>query len=255
MVRGVWVEHTKVGAWVVNSDGLLVDRCRFRNTLADGINLSVGMRHAVVRETTTRGTGDDGFAIWPATYLASTGVPGSNRIVRCTAQLPFLAQGFSIYGGADNVVEDCAALDIPYGAGAFASTTFPTEFGFQGRTIFRRMRIVRAGDHDGAIGTVANALDLPGLRVEDVEVVDSPRDGLKFTSYHGRALREAEFDRIRIVRAGACGILENDGAVGSARLSRVAIVEPGSAAWLDRAPAFELHRGEGNEGWGGEPDR
>ena len=60
-ISRVWVEHTKTGAWLVNSSGLVVNGCRFRNTTADGINLCVGMRGTIVTNCTTRGTGDDCF--------------------------------------------------------------------------------------------------------------------------------------------------------------------------------------------------
>ena len=93
VLRDLWVEHTKTGAWLVNSSGLLVDGCRFRDTVADGINLCLGMRGTTVRNCTARGTGDDCFAMWPAAYAPSTYRPGLNRFVGCTAQLPFLAQG------------------------------------------------------------------------------------------------------------------------------------------------------------------
>src|SRR5208283_590552 len=54
-ISRVWVEHTKTGAWLVNSMGLLVDGCRFRNTIADGINLCVGMQSTTVTNCTSRG--------------------------------------------------------------------------------------------------------------------------------------------------------------------------------------------------------
>ena len=188
-IRNIWIEHTKTGAWIVNSDGLVVEGCRFRDTIADGINLCIGMRNTVVRNCSARGTGDDCFAMWPATYAKSTYTHGSNRFLHCTAQLPFLAQAFSIYGGEGNSVEDCEAIDIPYGAGLFASTTFPTEFGFRGRTMYRRNHLTRSGDRDGAIGLYANLIDLAGLRFEDIDVADSPADGIKFTSIKRSARR------------------------------------------------------------------
>jgi parallel beta-helix repeat protein len=64
-ISRVWVEHTKTGAWLDNSSGLLVSDCRFRNTIADGINLNTGMRGTTVTNCTARGTGDDCFAMWP----------------------------------------------------------------------------------------------------------------------------------------------------------------------------------------------
>ena len=243
-IRNVWVEHTKVGAWIVNSDGLIVEGCRFRNAIADGINVCIGMRNTIVRDCTARGTGDDCFAMWPATYAAATGPAGNNRFVNCTGQLPFLAQAFSIYGGDGNAVENCLASDVPYGAGLFASTTFPTPDGFGGVTRFERCQIVRCGDDNGAIGTVADRVDLRGLRVADVEVIDSGRDGVRFTSINGRALGDATFDRVRIVNAGAggagYGVSVAKGAVGSATLRGVEIVDAKSGRIRQESPAFEL---------------
>jgi hypothetical protein len=61
-ISRVWVEHTKTGAWIINSQGLVMEDCRFRDTIADGCNLCVGMQNTTVTNCTTRGTGDDGFA-------------------------------------------------------------------------------------------------------------------------------------------------------------------------------------------------
>jgi hypothetical protein len=251
-IRNIWVEHTKAGAWIVNSDGLVVEGCRFRDTIADGINLCVGMHNSIVRNCSARGTGDDCFAMWPATYAKAAYKPGGNRFVRCTAQVPFLAQAFAIYGGESNGVEDCDATDIPYGAGLFASTTFPTDMGFRGTTMFRRCRITRAGGGEGAIGTVADKIDLVGVHFEDIDVIDSPNDGVKFTSMKGHALREAAFERIQIINPGTagtgCGIVAAPGAVGSATVSNVSVVNAKTAGLQDNAPGFEVKRGPGNSG-------
>ena len=250
-IRNLWVEHTKAGAWLVNSDGLTIEGCRFRNNIADGINLCVGMKNTTVKNCTARGTGDDCFAMWPATYAESNYSHGNNRYLNCTAQLPFLAQAFSIYGGDSNSVEDCLAIDIPYGAGLYASTTFPTESGFQGTTIYRNNKVIRAGGTEGAIGTVANRIDLVGVRFEAIELIDSRNDGIKFISLNQRVLKDATFDRIKIENAGTSGnghaIVEADGAVGSATLSNITISNTKNP-WQDNAPAFELIFGEGNSG-------
>ena len=251
-IRNIWVEHTKTGAWLTNSDGLLIEGCRFRDTIADGINLCIGMHNTIVRNCTVRGTGDDCFAIWPATYKKSTYQAGHNRFVNCTAQLPSLAQGFSIYGGDGNSVENCQAIDIPYGAGLLASTMFPTEFGFRGMTSYRRIDITRAGDNDGAIGVMTNLADLMGLRFEDINVFDSPTDGIKFQSIQGRVLGDATFNRIRIVNPGmagaGCGIVAVRGAVGSTTITNVTVLNPKTSSYQDNAPGFNLVRGAGNAG-------
>lgn len=251
-IRNIWVEHTKTGAWLVNSDGLMVEGCRFRDTIADGINLCVGMRNTTVRNCTARGTGDDCFAMWPANYAKSVYEPGHNRFINCTAQLPFLAQGFSIYGGDGNSVENCLAVDIPYGAGILASTMFPTEFGFRGKTTYRNISIERSGENDGAIAVMTNLLDLAGLRFENIDVLDSPTDGIKFNCVKGRALSDARFDGIRIVNPGVsgagCGIMEAHGAVGSATINNVTVVNPRTAGFQKNASAFNLIQGSGNSG-------
>jgi hypothetical protein len=251
-IQNIWVEHTKTGAWIVNSDGLLVEGCRFRDTVADGINLCVGMRNTIVRNCTARGTGDDCFAMWPATYTKSIYPAGSNHFVNCTAQLPSLAQAFSIYGGDGNSVENCEAIDIPYGAGLLASTMFRTEFGFRGTTTYRQIGITRAGDADGAIAVMTNLVDLVGVHFEDIEVIDSPTDGIKFASIKGRLLVDATFDRIHIVNPGiagaGCGIVQAKDAVGSATISNVTVVNPRTVGCQNNASAFNLIQGAGNTG-------
>ncbi len=251
-IRNIWVEHTKTGAWLVNSDGLVVEGCRFRDTIADGINLCVGMSNTTVHDCTARGTGDDCFAIWPASYAKSTYEAGHNRIVNCTAQLPSLAQGFSIYGGDSNSVENCQAIDIPYGAGILASTMFPTEFGFRGVTNYRGIDITCCGDRDGAIAVMTNLLELVGVHFEDINVFDSPTDGIKFQSIAGRLLGDATFNRVRIVNPGVAGegsgIVAARGAVGLATITNVTVLNPKTSSYKNDAPGFNLVRGAGNEG-------
>ncbi len=250
-LRNLWIEHTKAAMWVVNSDGLLIENCRFRNTLADGINLCVGMRNTIVRNCTARNTGDDCFAIWPATYVKPDFASGNNRFENCTAQLPFLAQGFSIYGGEGNSVVGCEAIDIPYGCGLFASTTFQTESGFQGVTTYRRARVIRAGDREGAIGTVANRIDITRLRFEDIEVIDSPNDAIRFMSVSGGAIRESTLARIRIQNAGTAGagygIVSADDAVGSIALSDITVQNAKSGSFRNVSSRFVVSMGDGTK--------
>jgi hypothetical protein len=246
-VRNIWVEHTKTGAWLVNSDGLLVENCRFRDTIADGINLCIGMRNTVVRNCTSRGNGDDCFAMWPATYDPAKYEPGHNQFINCTAQLPSLAQGFSVYGGEGNSVHDCRAIDIPYGAGILVSTMFPTQFGFRGTTTFSGIDITRCGDNDGAIAVMTNLLDLGGVRIENVRAQDCPTDGIKFTCVQGRAIREAAFDHVSIENAGISGtghgILAARGTVGSATMTDVAVLNAKDGECRNDSSAFRIVRG------------
>jgi beta-glucanase (GH16 family) len=183
-ISRIWVEHTKTGAWIVNSSGLIIDGCRFRDTIADGVNLCVGMTNCMVTNCTARGTGDDCFAMWPATYIAQTYTPGLNLVTRCTAQLPFLANGCAIYGGTGNSVDNCLIQDICYAPGVLISTTFPVGGNvFRGITSVHDCDLNRCGGSDpngGWIGAFLLYLDdssLSGINVSNVNIRNSLADG------------------------------------------------------------------------------
>lgn len=147
-ISRIWVEHTKVGAWIQNSQGLVVNGCRFRDTIADGINLNIGMQNSMVTNCTTRGTGDDCFAVWP-TSTGGTYPCNGNIIAFCTAQSPCLANGGAIYGGANNQIANCQFFDTTYGSGVLISTTFAAGGNpFSPTTVVQNCDLVRCGGYD-----------------------------------------------------------------------------------------------------------
>ena len=129
-VSRLWVEHTKVGMWFYVCNNMVIEGCRIRNTLADGLNFCVDVRNSLVQNCTTRNPGDDCFAMWPTasdqSFRQETPLPGNNVFRHCTGQLPFLANGGAIYGGANNRIEDCLFENISSGCGILVSSTFPT---------------------------------------------------------------------------------------------------------------------------------
>jgi len=190
-ITRIWVEHTKAAAWIVNSSGLVVDGCRFRNTLADGINVNYAMQNTIVTNCTARGTGDDCFALWPAPSSGNY-APGNNVITHCTGQLPFLANGGAIYGGANNRIEDSLFSDLPYGCGLLFSTTFPVSFTFNGTNIAQRCDLLRCGGYDGGYGwrsAVQIVMDkyngISGLNLNNLSVADSVSSGLSILGSAG----------------------------------------------------------------------
>jgi hypothetical protein len=193
-ISRIWVEHTKAAAWLYNSSGLIVDSCRFRNTIADGINLNRGMRNTIVTNCTARGTGDDCFAIWPSTGTQSY-LPGFNAITHCTGQVPFLANGGAIYGGTSNRIEDCLFQDLPYGCGILFSTTFPVATNvFAGTTVAQRCDLFRCGGYDDGYGWRA-ALQLcldtypsgiSNVQLTQLNISNSISDGLSIIGGIGR---------------------------------------------------------------------
>lgn len=222
-VSRIWLEHTKVGIWIYNGVNLVIDGCRFRNTLADGVNLCVGTSGTIIQNCAARGTGDDCFAIWPAASdqgFVGQGPPsGDNVIRRCTGQLTFLANGAAIYGGASNRIEDCRFTDIGTGCGILISTTFPTandklkiDNNFSGITLVRNCELVRCGGYDhswawrGSIQICMDRRSISGLSITGVTVKDSISSGMTIVgpgSPRGEGtLSHARLEQVIIANSG-----------------------------------------------------
>jgi len=213
-VSRIWVEHTKVGAWIYCGTNLLIDGCRFRNLLADGVNLCVGTSETVVQNCSARGTGDDCFAMWPAVtdrgFVEQSPRPGNNVFRHCTGQLPFLANGGAIYGGMNNRIEQCLFTDISTGCGILLSSTFPTsdenrkiDNNFSGTTVVRNCELVRCGgdDHDSswraALQLCVDRRSISGLLLRQITIRDSISDGLSVVA-PGSAKGEGTLSNTRL---------------------------------------------------------
>lgn len=222
-VSRVWLEHTKVGIWIYNGTNLRLEGCRFRNLLADGVNLCVGTSGTVIENCTARGTGDDCFAIWPAAsdqgFVGPDRPPGHNVIRRCTGTLPFLANGGAIYGGESNRIEDCLFTDVTTGCGILISTTFPTadekrhiDNNFSGTTVVRNTELVRCGGYDhgwGWRGSLQICLDrrsLSGLTISRLTIRDSLSSGLTIVAPGNRrgqgTLSDVRLEHLNISNSG-----------------------------------------------------
>jgi hypothetical protein len=222
-ISRIWVEHTKVGLWFYVCRNVVVDGCRMRDTLADGINLCVDTRNMLVTNCATRGTGDDCFAMWPTAsdqgFVQQTPLPGSNIFSHCTGQLPFLANGGAIYGGANNRIEDCLFKDISPGCGILISSTFPTadetlkiDNNFSGTTTVRNCELIRCGgyDHDwawrAAFQICLDRRSIAGLDIRNVEIKDSLSDGFSVVapgSRHGQGtLAASRMENVDITNYG-----------------------------------------------------
>jgi len=246
-ISRLWIEHTKTGVWVNNSSNLLVEGCRFRNTIADGVNFCVGMNHSTIRNCTARGTGDDCFAIWPATHAKQNYEPGFNLIRNCTAQMPFLANGAAIYGGKSNRIEDCLITDISTGCAILLSTTFPTantnrgiDNNFSGTTVVQGCDLIRSGGFDpwrtwrAALQLCLDGRDISGVDLRDLNIKDSISDGLSIVGpgkeQSQNMLTNATLANVNIPNFGIGagnrhGLWIRNDACGSFRLLHSTIVE------------------------------
>jgi hypothetical protein len=222
-ISRIWVEHTKVGMWFYNGTKVVVDGCRFRDTLADGINLCLGCREFLIENCAARGTGDDCFAIWPTAsdqgYTEQTPQPGFDVIRHCTGQVPFLANGVAVYGGKNNRVEDCLLQDISQGSGILLSTTFPTsddklkiDNNFSGTTVVSHCDVVRCGGFDqgwswrAAVQLCLDRRSISGVEISGVNITDSLSDGFGVVapgSAHGEGiLSDVQLENVAIPDCG-----------------------------------------------------
>ena len=250
-ISNVWLEHTKVGIWIYNGENLLIEGCRLRNLVADGINLCVGTSGTVIQNCAARGTGDDCFAIWPAAsdqgFIGHGPRSGNNVIRRCTGQLPFLANGAAVYGGASNRIEDCRFTDIGTGCGVLISTTFPTtdeilkiDNNFSGTTLVTNCELLRCGGYDhswawrGSFQICMDRRSISGLTVSHVTIRDSISSGMTIVapgSPKGEGtLSDAELESVNITNSGIGGSPHHDlwirtDAFGSVALRNSAIAD------------------------------
>lgn len=244
-IENIWVEHTKAGMWIENSRYLTIRGCRLRNTIADGINFCVGMAWSVIENCSARGTGDDGFAIWPAVFAKQVFTPGHNQIVHCTAQLPFLANGAAIYGGESNSIKNCSFTDISQGAAILISTTFPTENkatginnNFTGTTTIQNCVITNSGgfDHEwgwrGAIEICLDRRSINSVTVHQVTIAQSLSNAIsivaKDADKQSGILQHALLENVRIkgygiATSGKHALFIANGAHGTLMLRRSAI--------------------------------
>ncbi len=190
------------------------------------------MRGAELRNCSARGTGDDAFAIWPATYTAQAFAPGLNVIDHCTAALVAFGSGVGVYGGEGNSVRDCRVSDVPCGCGVLVAGTFPIGGnGFSGTTAVQRCDLLRSGGFDpgwnawrGALTICPQSNDITGLRVDQVVIRDSLSSAVEFANPGNRKLlSDAALNRVEVAGYGvavATGAGSGDGAcavVGDAK--------------------------------------
>ena len=249
-ISNIWVEHTKTGAWIVNSQGLVINGCRFRDTIADGCNIDVGMQGAVVTNCTCRGTGDDCFAMWPATYTTAVYKPGFNVFTHCTGELNFLANGGGIYGGEANTIEGCLFQDITYGCGILISSTFQVGTnGFSGTTLAQNCDINRCGGYDpnfaawrGAFQICLDLTSISGLNANNLNITNSVSDGFSIitTAGSGVTLSDASMANVTISNygigvSGRNGLWAESPVSGSMTISNCALAE-----YLDGSSNFSF---------------
>ncbi|MFG3043642.1 discoidin domain-containing protein [Streptomyces sp. NPDC048241] len=260
-VSGMWVQHMKVGLWLLgNNDNLVVENNRILDTTADGLNLNGNARGVRVSNNFLRNQGDDSLAMW------SLYAPDSNSsFENNTISQPNLANGIAIYGGTDisvknNLVSDTNAL----GSGiAISNQKFLDPFSplagtitVSGNTLVRTgalnpnwnhpMGALRVDSYDSAISATVN--------ITDTTITDSPYSAFEFVSGGGQGypVRNVNVTGATVKNTGT--VVVQAEAQGAATFKNVTATQVGVAGIYNcpypaNSGSFALTDGGGNSGW------
>jgi len=248
-VDRVWIEHTKVGAWM---DGpftnLVFNQMRLRNFTADAVNFHDGVTNSRVTNSDARNAGDDALAMW-----AEHNADAHNSFDHNTVQYPILANGIAIYGGHDNFVTDNRVIDsgLSQGGGIHVAQRFSSTP--LGRTDVLRNTIIRSGSLDpnwqfgvGALWFDARDAAMTGLtNVDDIRIQQSPYEAIQFVS--GSQISNVRINNATIQNTGTFVVQEQVG--GSATITdSTATGTQGPAPRYNCGAGFTLTDGGGNSG-------
>lgn len=275
LIQNIAINHTKVGLWINgNTDGLEISGVRVRNTMADGINITVnnvgGSRNVRVEQSTLRNTGDDAMALWSRGF-GPFDVTGSVFAFN-TVALPMLANGAAIYGGTGNRIEDNLISDTVFnGAGIEVGSRF-TKTDMTGTATVQRNTLTRTGSHHWDFGTHIGALwiwaaqedgNMTGrIDVRDLQVDSSSYQGM-YVSY-ARQVADLVLSNVKFSGTGENTSGENgtsnanshgmqfDAVTGAGQFSGVTVsglAGSGSAGISNPGNQFAVTKGAGNSGW------
>ena len=238
VIRQVWAEHFGGIAWFDGAVGLLVERCRFRNSYADGINLCFGSRDCTVEHCSFRNNGDDDMATWSRS-TGSTPMCERNTFRFCSAENNWRASSVGFFGGRDHKAHDLVVID-PMEAGLRVVTDFPgREFSDEGMQMFERISVYNAGtrsgkpgfygkiSHGNAAGAVhissaGRYLGLCNVTFADINIINAKWDAVVFASGE-QIMKRIHLRNININGAGHHGIYF-DKAKGEASCCNIHIV-------------------------------
>ncbi|MBB6037073.1 choice-of-anchor D domain-containing protein [Phytomonospora endophytica] len=257
-VDAVWMQHTKVGAWMDGPmDRFRIVNSRILDQTADGVNFHIGVTNSSVENTFVRNTGDDGLAMWAENRGGVTNA--GNSFVRNTVVLPILANNIVVYGGRDmNVSDNVVADTVSNGGGLHVGNRYdgvngPT--GVLGTFTLARNTLIRAGNGDynwpfpiGAIWFDARNEPMVNatINVTDTDIIDSSYAAIHFVS---GTTRGVNFNNVRINRTGTFAIQLND--PGAASFTNVTATGIGftEPIYSCLGSGFTITQGGGNSGW------
>jgi hypothetical protein len=255
VIDNVWMQHTKVGAWMDGPmNNLTIRNCRILDQTADGVNFHKGVTNSTVTNTFVRNTGDDGLAMW------AQDVPNvNNSFTFNTVGVTILANNIVTYGGQDiRITDNVTADSVTNGGGIHVANRFP---GVNGPTAVRgtitvaRNTLIRNGNNDfnwrfgvGAIwfSGLNEPITQATINVTDTDILDSSYAALHWIE---GATNGLNFNNVRIDGAGTYALQVQ--APGQASFTNVRATGIAQANPIHNCigSGFQITQGAGNSGW------
>ncbi|GLY29918.1 hypothetical protein Kisp02_32830 [Kineosporia sp. NBRC 101731] len=254
VVDNVWMQHTKVGAWMDGPmDNFTLRNSRILDTTADGVNFHQGVTNSRVQNTFVRNTGDDGLAMW-----AQDDDNAGNSFTQNTVVAPILANNIAIYGGQDiTVTKNVVSDTVVNGGGIHVGNRYP---GVQGKTAVQGTfdlsgnTLIRAGNLDSNWKFGVGALWFDGLN----EGISGARIKVSDTT-----ILDSSYAAIHVVEGSVTGVSFSDVTVDGTGSFVLQLQAPGSATFKDvtatnvgaAQPVYDCGSGftvtdeGGNSGW------
>jgi hypothetical protein len=255
VIDNVWMQHTKVGAWMDGPmNNLTIRNSRILDQTADGVNFHKGVTNSTVTNTFVRNTGDDGLAMW------AQDVPNvNNSFTFNTVGVTVLANNIVTYGGQDIKITDNVTADsVTNGGGIHVANRYP---GVNGPTAVRgtitvaRNTLIRNGNNDYNWRFGVGAMWFSGLNepitqatinVTDTDILDSSYAALHWIE---GATNGLNFNNVRIEGAGTYALQVQ--APGQASFTNVRATGIAQSNPIHNCigSGFQITLGPGNSGW------
>ncbi|NBE83307.1 galactose-binding domain-containing protein [Micromonospora rubida] len=255
VVDNVWMQHTKVGAWMDGPmDNLTIRNSRILDQTADGVNFHWGVTNSTVTNTFVRNTGDDALAMW------AQSVPNvNNSFTHNTIGVTVLANHLVSYGGRDiRITDNVTADSVTNGGGIHVANRYP---GVQGATAVKgtwtiaRNTLIRNGNSDynwnfgvGAIwfSALNEAIQGATVNVTDTDILDSSYAALHWIEGQSSGIN---LSNVRIDGAGTYALQVQAPSQVSFAGVRATGIAQGNPMHNCVGGGFQISQGAGNSGW------
>jgi len=255
VIDNVWMQHTKVGAWMDGPmNNLTIRNSRILDQTADGVNFHKGVTNSTVTNTFVRNTGDDGLAMW------AQDVPNvNNSFTFNTVGVTVLANNIVTYGGQDIKITDNVTADsVTNGGGIHVANRYPGVNGptaVKGTITVARNTLIRNGNNDYNWRFGVGAMWFSGLNepitqatinVTDTDILDSSYAALHWIE---GATNGLNFNNVRIEGAGTYALQVQ--APGQASFTNVRATGIAQSNPIHNCvgSGFQITLGPGNSGW------